>query len=146
VLAVIPLYVALIEMMLPGGRTPADKGLAGHGAGLCRACRAGLALAAKWVGRGPHAPAGPGSAAAGAFSWTMGSILSRRARLPVNSFVAAAWQMLAAGVFSTALGTVLGQWPQFHPTASAIGSLAYLITGGSLLATPRSSTSSSTCR
>ena len=38
----------------------------------------------------------------GRFRWTVGSILSRRARLPVNSFVAAAWQMLAAGAFSTA--------------------------------------------
>jgi len=70
---------------------------------------------------------------AGALSWTVGSILSRRARLPVNSFVAAAWQMLLAGAFSTLLGTVLGQWPQFHLSVASMGSLAYLVTGGSLL-------------
>ena len=70
---------------------------------------------------------------AGAFSWTVGSILSRRARLPVNSFVAASWQMLFAGAFSTLLGTALGQWPDFHLNAASIGSQAYLITGGSLL-------------
>jgi drug/metabolite transporter (DMT)-like permease len=69
----------------------------------------------------------------GALSWAAGSVLSRRARLPMNSFVAAAWQMLAAGVCCTALGTALGQWPRFHLNASSIGSLAYLITGGSLL-------------
>ncbi|MGA2167866.1 MAG: EamA family transporter [Terracidiphilus sp.] len=133
VLAVIPLYVALIEMMLPGGEPLPIKGWLGMALGF-----AGLA-ALVW----PTLRSGLagdrtrllalGVLLAGAFSWTMGSILSRRARLPVNSFVAAAWQMLAAGAFSTALGTVLGQWPQFHPTASAIGSLTYLITGGSLL-------------
>jgi drug/metabolite transporter (DMT)-like permease len=41
--------------------------------------------------------------------------------------------MIAAGTLSTLFGTVLGQWPQFHLTLSAAGSLIYLITGGSLL-------------
>jgi drug/metabolite transporter (DMT)-like permease len=41
--------------------------------------------------------------------------------------------MIAAGALSTLLGTALGQWPQFHLTSSAAGSLVYLITGGSLL-------------
>jgi drug/metabolite transporter (DMT)-like permease len=70
---------------------------------------------------------------AGAFSWTVGSILSRRARLPVNSFVAAAWEMLIAGALCTGMGTVMGGWSQFHLNAASVGSLAYLVTGGSLL-------------
>ncbi len=70
---------------------------------------------------------------AGALVWTVGSILSRRTKLPVNSFVAASWQMLFAGVFNTLLGSLCGQWPQFHLNRPAIGSLAWLITGGSLL-------------
>jgi drug/metabolite transporter (DMT)-like permease len=41
--------------------------------------------------------------------------------------------MLIAGAFSTALGTALGQWPQFHVNAASVGSLAWLITGGSLI-------------
>jgi len=69
----------------------------------------------------------------GAFSWTVGSILSRHARLPVNSFVAAAWQMLIAGAFCILLGTVLGQWPRFHVNVASIASQAWLITGGSLV-------------
>jgi drug/metabolite transporter (DMT)-like permease len=69
----------------------------------------------------------------GALSWAVGSILSRRARLPLNSLVAAAWQMLIAGFFCTGLGTALGQWPQFHLNVYSVGSLAYLITGGSLV-------------
>jgi drug/metabolite transporter (DMT)-like permease len=41
--------------------------------------------------------------------------------------------MLVAGVCCLALGSALGQWPQFHVNAAAIGSLAWLITGGSLV-------------
>jgi drug/metabolite transporter (DMT)-like permease len=133
VLAVVPLYVALIEMFLPGGEPLPMRGwlgmalgFTGLGALVWPSLRTGLngdytlllALAVLL---------------AGGFSWTIGSILSRRSKLPVNSFVAAAWQMIAAGAFSTVLGTALGEWPQFHLNGAAIGSLAWLISGGSLL-------------
>ncbi|HWG21029.1 MAG TPA: EamA family transporter [Terracidiphilus sp.] len=133
VLAVVPLYVALIEMCLPGGEPLPRRGWLGMALGF-----AGLAalvwpsLRTGFAGDRARLIA-LGVLLAGALSWTMGSILSRRARLPVNSFVAAAWQMLAAGAFSTILGTALGQWPEFHFNGAAAGSLAYLITGGSLL-------------
>ena len=133
VLAVIPLYVALIEMALPGGEPLPKRGWLGLLLGF-----AGLA-SLLWPSlhsglRGDRALLWAIAALlAGALSWTVGSILSRRARLPVNSFVAAAWQMLAAGIFCTALGTALSQWPQFHLNVRSAGSLAYLITAGSLL-------------
>ena len=133
VLAVTPLYVALIEMVLPEGEPLPVRGWLGMGMGFV-----GLA-ALLW----PSLHAGFTSNStrlwaiaallSGAFSWAVGSIVSRRARLPVNSFVAASWQMLIAGVFCLLLGSAVGQWSQFHLTASAAGSLAYLITGGSLL-------------
>jgi len=41
--------------------------------------------------------------------------------------------MLIAGAFSTALGTVLGEWPLFHANRASVGSLVWLITGGSLV-------------
>jgi drug/metabolite transporter (DMT)-like permease len=133
VLAVIPLYVALIEMFLPGGEPLPARGwlgmalgFAGLGALVWPSLRTGL--------NGDRTLLiALGVLLAGAFSWTVGSILSRRSKLPANSLVAAAWQMLAAGAFSTALGTALGQWPQFHVDRAAIGSVAWLITGGSLL-------------
>ncbi len=133
VLAVIPLYVALIEMFLPGGEPLPARGwlgmalgFAGLGALVWPSLRTGLAGDRTLL-------VALGVLLAGALSWTIGSIVSRRAKLPVNSFVAAAWQMLAAGAFNTVVGTLLGQWPQFHVNAAAIGSLAWLITGGSLL-------------
>jgi drug/metabolite transporter (DMT)-like permease len=131
--AVIPLYVALIEMFLPDGEPLPIRGwvamalgFAGLSALLWPSLRNGMA--------GDRARLLAISALlAGALSWTVGSLLSRRTRLPVNSLVAAAWQMLAAGAFNTALGTALWQWQRFHVNAAALGSLAYLITCGSLL-------------
>ena len=133
VLAVIPLYVALIEMFLPGGEPLPARGWMGIVLGF--ASLAVLLWPSLHNGLAGDRALLLAIAAllAGAFSWTVGSILSRRARLPVNSFVAASWQMLFAGAFSTLLGTALGQWPDFHLNAASIGSQAYLITGGSLL-------------
>ncbi|MGA2833261.1 MAG: EamA family transporter [Terracidiphilus sp.] len=133
VLAVMPLYVALAEMLLPGGEPLPARGWLGMALGF-----AGLA-ALVWPSL-RNGLAGDsarliaiGVLLAGAFAWTVGSILSRHAQLPVNCFVAAAWQMLIAGAFSTVLGTTLGQWPRFQVNAASVGSLAWLITGGSLI-------------
>ena len=133
VLAAIPLFVALAEMLLPRGEPLTARGWLGMALGF-----AGLA-ALVWPSlrngfAGDYARlVAIGVLLAGAFAWTVGSILSRHARLPVNSFVAAAWQMLIAGAFCILLGTALGQWPGFHVNAASIGSQAWLITGGSLV-------------
>jgi drug/metabolite transporter (DMT)-like permease len=133
VLAAIPLFVALAEMLLPRGEPLTARGWLGMALGF-----AGLA-ALVWPSlrngfAGDYARlVAIGVLLAGAFAWTVGSILSRHARLPVNSFVAAAWQMLIAGAFSTLLGTALGQWPDFHVNLASVASQAWLITGGSLV-------------
>jgi drug/metabolite transporter (DMT)-like permease len=133
IVAVVPLYVALIEMFLPGGEPMPPRGWLGMSIGfvglaalLWPSLRTGFA--------GDHSRLLAIIALlAGALCWTVGSIFSRRTKLPVNSLVAASWQMLAAGIFNTCLGSLLGQWPQFHLNKAAVGSLAWLVTGGSLL-------------
>jgi len=131
--AVTPLYVALIEIVLPSGEPLPTRGWLGLLLGFV-----GL-VALLWpslhMGLGGNRVLLWAIAAllAGALSWAVGSILSRHARLKVETFVAASWQMIIAGVFSLLLGTALGQWPQFHLNRASVGSLAYLVTGGSLL-------------
>jgi drug/metabolite transporter (DMT)-like permease len=133
VLAVTPLFIALAEMLLPGGELLSVRGWLGMALGF-----AGLAalvwpsLRTGFAGDFTRLVA-IGALLAGALAWTLGSILSRHARLPVNSFVAAAWQMLIAGAFCMLLGTALGQWPDFHVNVASVASQAWLITGGSLI-------------
>jgi drug/metabolite transporter (DMT)-like permease len=132
-LAAIPLYVSLGEMLLPGGEPLPTRGWLGIALGF--AGLAALVSPSLRMGIAGDTTRLLAIAAilAGALSWAAGSILSRRTRLPVNSFVAAAWQMLAAGIFNTCVGTALRQWGSFHVNAASVGSLTYLVTCGSLL-------------
>ncbi len=133
VYAVTPLYVALIELALPSGEPLPWRGWLGLLLGLL-----GLAVL---LSPSLHSGLGGNRVLLGAIAtllvgtlfWALGSVVARHSRLNVNVLVAASWQMIAAGVVNTALGTALGEWPQFHLSGASIGSLAYLITGGSLL-------------
>jgi len=137
IFAAIPIYVALLEMVLPHGEPLPLRGWLGVLLGFLGM----IALLAPTLRHALSAGFLADSnrliailaCLAGAFSWAIGSLYSRRQRLPVNSFVAASWQMLLAGSFNLLLGTGLGQWSQAHWNVASIGSLAWLITGGSLV-------------
>ena len=113
--AATPLYVTLIEMLLPRGEQLSIRGWLG----LCLGFAGLAALTVPSIASGLHGDSAVIWAVAvllfGALSWAVGSVVSRRARLPLHSLVAAAWQMLV------------------HLNANSVGSLAYLVTGGSLL-------------
>ncbi len=131
--AVIPLYVALLETVLPNGEQLRAKGWAGVAIGfggllilLSPGLRAGLRGGDKQL-------VGALATVAAAFVWTCGSILSRRAKVASGAFVAAGWQMLVAGIFNAGLILVTGgsfrvPWPM-----QAVWSVAWLVTFGSLV-------------
>lgn len=135
--AVVPLYVAVIERLLPNGERLRPRGMVGLFLGL-------LALVALlWPSF--HAAAGtlrhglPMQLLAalavllGALSWSSGSVLFRRMRLPVDPLVAAGWEMLAAGLCNLSIATLTWQWPRAVWNVESVASIGYLVLFGSLL-------------
>lgn len=99
--AVIPLYVALFEAVLPRGERLRAKGWAGVGLGLVGL----LVLLSPGLREGRHSGLLLGSVIAvfAALAWSGASVLSRRAKLATTPFVSAGWQMLFGGLFDAVL-------------------------------------------
>jgi drug/metabolite transporter (DMT)-like permease len=132
-IAVVPVYVALIEAVLPHGEGLRAKGWVGIGIGFAGL----LVLLSPGLREGLHSRDGQllGSAVAvlSALAWTCGSVLSRRARVQTTAFVAAAWEMLFAGVFNFGLLLLTGGSYRVHFGTQAVLSIAWLVTFGSLV-------------
>jgi drug/metabolite transporter (DMT)-like permease len=126
-----PLYAALAERFLPGGEPIARRGWAGlllGFAGLCAMLAPSLRMGLKG---NLELIISLAALIGGTFSWAAGSLVSRHTRLGMNIFVAAAWQMLIAGVTAEFVGIAAGEWPEFHPNAAGWGAVAYLVVAGS---------------
>lgn len=131
--AIIPVYVALIEMLLPNGERLRSRGQAGLVLGFI-----GLAILA-W----PKASAGFHgdtyqilaivALLVGAFSFSGGSVLSRRSRLSLDPFVCTGWEMLVASGCDLILATAFHQWKLAKWDSGSILAVAYMIIFGSLI-------------
>lgn len=68
--------------------------------------------------------------------WAVGSLYSRRAKLPSSPAFANGMEMLIGGVGLIVVSAVIGEWNSFHPESITIRSLlavAYLIVFGSII-------------
>jgi drug/metabolite transporter (DMT)-like permease len=71
-----------------------------------------------------------------AFLWAIGSLYSRRARLPSSQLLGAAMEMIAGGALLLMAGAVLGEWKHFafaRVTMHSAIAWIYLTTFGSLV-------------
>jgi len=132
-IAVIPVFVALFEAFLPNGEGLRTRGWIGIAIGFC-----GLViLVSPGLRDGVHGGntqlIGSAVAVFSAFAWTCGSILSRRAKVSTSAFVAAAWEMLFAGIFNFLLMLATGGSYRLHWGLQAVSSIAWLVTFGSLV-------------
>lgn len=138
-IAVVPVWIALLEWARPGGARPAPRvwagialGLVGVGLLVWPALREGLADAAA-------VPVLLGSLAIllASFSWANGSLYSRRAVLPRSGLLGAGMQMVAGGVALTLLGLATGETARVDLARVPLASwLAYgfLVLFGSIVA------------
>lgn len=66
-------------------------------------------------------------------SWGFGSIYGKNKHTGLSPLYGAGLQMFSAGLILLVAGTVMGEWPAFHPDAEGVWSLVYLVVFGSLI-------------
>ena len=135
IVALIPLWVALVESVLPGMRRPGRLGWMGLAIGFT-----GLGilmwpkLAAMSTPTGARELFGTGVMIVGGWLWTTGTIYAKRNPVTADGLVVTAWEMVVAGIVLLALGTALGEWAHFTVTPATMGALAYMSVVGSAVA------------
>jgi drug/metabolite transporter (DMT)-like permease len=134
-IASIPLWIAVVDALRPGGRRPDGKIVAGLLLGF-----AGMALLIASSGgsaqTGGRDLVGLLALLGAALLWSIGSVYARDADMPRSALLGTGIEMLggAAGLFL--VGTIAGEWAQLHLQAIASSSmlgLAYLVVFGSLI-------------
>jgi drug/metabolite transporter (DMT)-like permease len=132
--AMAPLWMAVLDWVRPGGVRP-SKGVAlGLGLGF-----AGVILLVgpdELVGGGRVDPIGAAVLILASLSWAAGSVYSRHGQRPASPLLGTGMQMLAGGVFLLLAGSAAGEWVGFDYRAVSLRSLAslgFLIAFGSLV-------------
>lgn len=130
-IAAIPLFMAVLEAMLPGGSTMSRMGWAGTLTGF-----AGLALLTSHGVRGQSLTGTRALACLAlllaAFAWAVGSLLARRMTMQASPMVSSAWQMLIAGTMNMLIGVGAGGLQHSHWTPGAWMAMVYLALFGSV--------------
>jgi drug/metabolite transporter (DMT)-like permease len=130
----VPLWMALLNWLRPGGMRPSGPVAIGLFTGF-----AGVALLVSpgELAGGLHVdPLGGAVLLLASLSWAAGSLYSRHARFPESALLATAMEMIAGGVLLLAAGLVAGEWARLDLAAVSPKSFlafAYLIAFGSLV-------------
>ena len=129
--AAMPLWAALFEALVPGGKTVLTWRL---GVGLAL----GFLGSALLAGVTTHelltaGLRGPIALTLASASWAMGSVYWKRHPTQVSPYAAAAVQMAIGGGLLTALGLALGEGPAWHLEGAGLGAIAYLVVFGSIV-------------
>jgi drug/metabolite transporter (DMT)-like permease len=137
IVAVVPIWVALIEGLILKGDQLRRRGWLGLGLGVI-----GL-IVLLWPDLAPvFTGAGSGSlqraelfaafvVLLGSLSWSVGSIISRRVKLGIGPVAATGWEMTFAGIVNFAVATAIGDWRQTTWSLRGLGAIIYLIIFGS---------------
>jgi drug/metabolite transporter (DMT)-like permease len=129
-----PLWMILLQILLPFGRKPSIQGIVAVLIGFI-----GLVILF-WPELRPGG--GQGNFLAylvvilGTVSWAFGSLYSRSANLPKSPLMGTALEMLAGGAGLVILGGISGEFGNIHPeyfSLRSLLSLSYLIIFGSLV-------------
>lgn len=133
-IAVVPLWMVLMDWARPGGTKPKGGVFLGIALGLV-----GMVLLIGPAALGLDRPlnyTGVAIMVLASVSWSLGSIYSRHAAIPDNPLMLTAMEMLTGGVFLMAMAFVLGEYNGFEVSqvsTLSIAALIYLILFGSFI-------------
>lgn len=133
IVAIVPVWIALLEWRRPGGKRPGwqvTAGLASGTLGLLLLASPGKALGARvdLIGAGVLVIA--------TLSWSVGSIKAKHSPLPSSPLLSTGMEMLMGGLCLIAAGIVTGEIPKVHLAEVSLRSglaFTYLILFGSLI-------------
>ncbi len=135
IVAIVPMWMVILDWIRPGGRRPTRSIVAGLALGL-----AGVSLLVGPVelgGGGRMQVLGAAAVVVGTISWATGSVFGSSFHVPSVPRMAAALQMSMGGALLLTLGTLRGEWSRFDPAGVSLRSglsLVYLIVFGSVIA------------
>jgi drug/metabolite transporter (DMT)-like permease len=133
IVSTMPIMIALIEMVLPGGDALNKRGWAGTLLGtLGIGVLVWPSLHARATQDGSQTLLGVWVLLGAALAFAVGSILSRRFHFKADTFVATGWQVGVAGIFNAALGAATGGWHRAVWTWPGFGAILYLAIFGSI--------------
>ncbi len=134
IIAMVPIFVAVIETALPGGETLNLRGWLGTLLGAV-----GMVVllwpALHRAGGAPDRRSLIGFLilVCAALAFAFGSVVSRRFHFQVDTFVATAWQIGAAGLVNLTIATAGGCFQTARWTRSGLLAILYLSTFGSVV-------------
>jgi drug/metabolite transporter (DMT)-like permease len=134
VIAMIPILVALMETVLPGGETLNLRGWLGTllgAVGMFALVWPSLHSTSGSLDR--RSLAGFLILALAALSFAVGSVLSRRFHFKVDTFAATTWQIGAASVVNLAIALAGGNFQTAQWTTGGVLAILYLATFGSVV-------------
>lgn len=133
--AVVPLWLVVLDWIRPGGERPSTGVVLGVVAGLVGM---GVLVGPDSLhGNGPVNIRGAVVLFLGSLSWAAGSLFARHAELPGSGVATSAMEMLAGGVGCAVVGLAMGEGSTLHLATISRESLAgllYLTLFGSIIA------------
>jgi drug/metabolite transporter (DMT)-like permease len=128
IIALVPIWITLIDRVVMGSSLPSWRTLAGLLAGFV-----GAAVLVGSSAQGHTSIVGLLFAVSASLLWAVGSIYARRASLPDDALMASGMQQFVGGIVVLVVATLSGQFSGFHPSeitqSSWLGFLYLLVVG-----------------
>lgn len=133
--AVEPVFIALLAPLVLGGRRPGLRVFTGLAAGILGV--AILVIDPRGLDATSVDPLGSAAVVLGALSWALGSLWSVRSRYAESPTLATGMQMLAGGLLLALAGGLAGEWRVLDWqgfSARSLAAFGYLVVLGSIVA------------